>query len=623
MKTYLRILNFVKPYWRHLTISIICTILFAVFNGLSIYLTIPLLSTLFQGGQSQSGQPTMQMSQPSAISTTTSILPQWVVKLGHDVSDTFNNFVLQENKLDSLFRICLLVVIAFLFKNIFGYLQAYFLSYVEEGSMKDLRNAAYKHLHLLPMSYFKQERVGNLISRITNDVNVVQSSISAGFLNLIREPITIVVFIGIAVSISWKLTLLAFVVLPFSMLIIAGIGLKLRKHSTAIQAKMADITSVLQETISGVKIVKAFGMEGYENNKFKNETYKYFRLMLRIVRIRNSSSPITEFLSVIVGAVIIYYGGVLVLQNHTLEASQFMGFLLAIFQTMPPIKELSTVNNRIQESSAAGDRIFEILDTQPAIKDAVNAKQVKEFSDSICFNKLSFHYEDSEELVLDDINFEVKKGEIVALVGPSGGGKSTLVDLIPRFYDPTGGQILIDGIDIKKVKVDNLRALMGIVTQETILFNESIRNNIAYGLEDYPIEKIVDAAKTANAHNFILEFPEGYETVIGERGLKISGGQRQRISIARAILKNPQLMIFDEATSALDNESELLVQEAIERMMINRTSIVIAHRLSTIRNATRIIVLDKGKIIQTGTHEELIRDETGLYNKFYEMQFRD
>jgi len=618
MKTYLRILNFVKPYWKHLSISIVCTILFAIFNGLSIYLTIPLLGTLFQGGQS-----TIQMSQPAAISNSTSILPNWVVKIGHDLSDTFNNFVLQGNKLDSLFRICLLVVIAFLFKNIFGYLQAYFLSYVEEGSMKDLRNAAYKHLHLLPMSYFKQERVGNLISRITNDVNVVQSSISAGFLNLIREPITIVVFIGIAVSISWKLTLLAFVVLPFSMLIIAGIGLKLRKHSTAIQAKMADITSVLQETISGVKIVKAFGMEGYENNKFKKETYKYFRLMLRIVRIRNSSSPITEFLSVIVGAVIIYYGGVLVLQNHTLEAAQFMGFLLAIFQTMPPIKELSTVNNRIQESSAAGDRIFEILDTKPAIKDAPNAQQLKEFSNSICFNKLSFHYEDSEELVLDNINFEVKKGEIVALVGPSGGGKSTLVDLIPRFYDPTGGQILIDGIDIKQVKVDNLRALMGIVTQETILFNESIRNNIAYGLEDYPIEKIIDAAKTANAHNFILELPEGYETVIGERGLKISGGQRQRISIARAILKNPQLMIFDEATSALDNESELLVQEAIERMMINRTSIVIAHRLSTIRNATRIIVLDKGKIIQTGTHEELIQDEKGLYNKFYEMQFRD
>jgi len=622
MKTYLRILNFVKPYWKHLSISIVCTIMFAVFNGLSIYLTIPLLTTLFQEGQTQSEQTSLSITS-SAVGNTTSILPGWVLKAQHSLSDTFNNFVLSGDKLDSLLKICFLVVIAFFLKNIFGYLQAYFLSYVEEGSMKDMRNAAYEHLHQLPMSYFKQERVGNLISRITNDVNVVQSSISAGFLNLIREPLTIVVFIGIAVSISWKLTLLAFVVLPFSMLIIAGIGLKLRKHSTAIQAKMADITSILQETISGVKIVKAFGMEGYENNKFKKETYSYFRMMLRIVRIRNSSSPITEFLSVIVGAIIIYYGGVLVLQTHALKAAEFMGFLLAIFQTMPPIKELSTVNNRIQESSAAGDRIFEILDTKPAIEDAKNPHLLKTFTSSIAFENLSFHYDDSDEQVLSDINFEVKKGEIVALVGPSGGGKSTLVDLIPRFYDPTGGRILMDGIDIREVKVQNLRAQMGIVTQETILFNESIRNNIAYGLEGYPIEKIVEAAKTANAHNFILELPDGYDTIIGERGLKISGGQRQRISIARAILKNPQIMIFDEATSALDNESELLVQEAIERMMINRTSIVIAHRLSTIRNATRIIVLERGKIIQTGTHEELIRDENGLYNKFYEMQFRD
>jgi len=622
MKTYIRILNFVKPYWKHLSISIVCTIMFAVFNGLSIYLTIPLLETLFQEGQPQSVQSKVQITQ-SPVANTTSVLPDWITKFGQNLSDSFNNFVLQGDKLDSLLRVCFLVVVAFLLKNIFGYLQAYFLSYVEEGSMKDLRNAAYKHLHQLPMSYFKQERVGNLISRITNDVNVVQSSISAGFLNLIREPLTIIVFIGIAVSISWKLTLLAFIVLPFSMLIIAGIGLKLRKHSTAIQAKMADITSILQETISGVKIVKAFGMEDYENNKFKRETYSYFRMMLRIVRIRNSSSPITEFLSVIVGAVIIYYGGVLVLQSHTLKAAEFMGFLLAIFQTMPPIKELSTVNNRIQESSAAGDRIFEILDTEPAIKDIDDASELKTFTNALAFKHLSFNYDDSDDMILDDINFEVRKGEIVALVGPSGGGKSTLVDLIPRFYDPTGGQILIDGIDTKQVKVHDLRALMGIVTQETILFNESIKNNIAYGLDNYPVDKIIEAAKTANAHNFIMELPDGYETVIGERGLKISGGQRQRISIARAILKNPQLMIFDEATSALDNESELLVQEAIERMMVNRTSIVIAHRLSTIRNATRIIVLNKGKIIQTGTHEELIQDENGLYNKFYEMQFRD
>jgi subfamily B ATP-binding cassette protein MsbA len=386
---------------------------------------------------------------------------------------------------------------------------------------------------------------------------------------------------------------------------------------------MADITSILQETISGVKIVKAFGKEEYENKKFLAETKNFFRLMLKITRIRNASSPITEFLSIVVGVVIIYYGGELVLEQKTLKAAEFLGFLFAIFQMMPPIKELSSVVNRIQESSAAGDRVFEIIDTDPVIFNIENPKLINSFNDSIEFKNVSFQYDDSPELILDNVNFKVKRGEIIALVGPSGGGKTTLVDLIPRFHDPTGGSILIDGIDIKEIKIENLRSMMGIVTQETFLFNESIKKNIAYGLGDYPEDKIFEASKTANAHNFICELPEGYETIIGERGVKISGGQRQRISIARALLKNPPIMIFDEATSALDNESELLVQEAIDRMMVNRTTFVIAHRLSTIRNASRIIVIDSGKIVQMGKHEELIEDVNGLYKKFYEMQFRD
>lgn len=497
------------------------------------------------------------------------------------------------------------------------------MTYVEYGAMKDLRDQAYQHLHQLPMSFFKKERVGNLISRFTNDVTIVQASITAAFLNLIREPLTIIVFLLIALSISWQLTIMALIVLPFTMLIIWWIGLKLRKQSGKIQQKMADITSILQETISGVKIVKAFGMEHYENKKFLRETQNYFRLILKIVRVRNLSSPLTEFLSVIIGVFIIYYGGILVLQENTLKASEFLGFLFAIFQLMPPIKELSSVNNRIQESSAAGDRIFEILDTKPNISDYENSKVKDKFEKSIKFENVTFLYEDSVEPVLTDISFTVEKGEILALVGPSGGGKSTLVDLIPRFYDPTSGKIFIDGIDLRDIKIQNLRKLMGIVTQETFLFNESIRNNIAYGLQDCPLEKIIEAAITANAHNFILEMPEGYDTVIGERGVKISGGQRQRLSIARAILKNPDIMIFDEATSSLDNESEILVQEAIERMMVNRTTVVIAHRLSTIRNAHRILVLDRGKIVQLGNHEDLIADEKGLYRKFYEMQFRD
>jgi subfamily B ATP-binding cassette protein MsbA len=618
LKTYFRILNFVKPYWKHLSLSVIFTILFALLNGLSVYLTIPLLDTLFQESIRKE-----TVAQTSTIEKASSILPDWIVKIGDNISDSFNEFVFSGNKTEALMKICFMVLFAFFLKNIFSYLQAYFMTYVEYGAMKDLRDLAYQHLHQLPMSFFKQERVGNLISRFTNDVTIVQSSITAAFLNLIREPLTIIVFLIIAVSISWQLTLMALIVLPFSMLIIWWIGIKLRKQSARIQSKMADITSILQETISGVKIVKAFGMEVYENKKFFRETRTYFKMILKIVRVRNISSPLTEFLSVIIGVFIIYYGGVLVLQENTLKASEFLGFLFAIFQLMPPIKELSSVNNRIQESSAAGDRIFEILDTKPAIRDYENSRSIEKFQKSLVFENVNFSYEDSVESVLNDISFSVARGEILALVGPSGGGKSTLVDLIPRFFDPTSGKIYIDGIDVKDIKIQSLRKLMGIVTQETFLFNESIKNNIAYGLEEYPFEKIIEAAKAANAHNFILEMPEGYETIIGERGVKLSGGQRQRLSIARAILKNPDIMIFDEATSSLDNESEILVQEAIERMMVNRTTFVIAHRLSTIRNATRILVLDRGRIVQLGKHEDLIADEKGLYYKFYEMQFRD
>jgi subfamily B ATP-binding cassette protein MsbA len=618
MKTYIRILEYVKPYWKHLTLSVVFTILFAIFSAISVYLTIPLLDTLFQESSNME-----MIHQSSAVDKTIAIFPDWVIHLKDDLVNAFNHFVFRGDKIQVLFNICILVFFSFLLKNIFGYLQAYFLALTEYASMKDLRDVVYQHLHQLPMSYFKQERVGNLISRLTNDVTAVQASISATFLNLIREPLTIIMFLGIALSISWRLLLLSFLVLPVTMVIITWIGFILRRYSTAIQAKMADITSILQETISGVKIVKAFGMEKYENKKFMDETNSFLKLILKVVRIRNTSSPITEILSVIVGVIIIYYGGILVLHDKTLTASEFIGFLFAIFQLMPPIKELSSVNNRIQESSAAADRIFEILDTQPAIRNIEHPIKFDTFKDSIEFRNVSFHYEDSDELILDNLSFKVKKGEILAFVGPSGGGKSTLVDLIPRFYDPSSGTILLDNMDIKDIRIEDLRRQMGIVTQETFLFNESITKNIAYGLSEFPFEKIVEASKTANAHNFIMEMPHGYDTIIGERGVKISGGQRQRLSIARALLKNPEIMIFDEATSALDNESELLVQEAIERLMINRTTFVIAHRLSTIRNANNIIVLDRGKVIQYGTHDELIQNEKGLYRKFYEMQFRD
>ncbi len=617
MNTYFRILKFVKPYSGHLAMSVVFTVLYALLNGASVYLTIPLLDTLFQESLNS------PQTAAAAHNNANSIIPDWISSIANKVSESFNQFIFTGDTTEILLKICGLILIAFLGKNFFGYLQAYFLAFVEQGVIKDIRNKAYRHLHKLPMGYFKNEKTGNLISRITNDVNIIQQSVSAVFLNMIREPLTIIVFLGIAISISSNLTFFSFVILPFSLAIIGYIGKILRKQSTVIQRKMADITTVLHETITGVKVVKAFGMEEYENKKFESETNKFFRLILRMVRVRNIASPTTEFLSVVVGVALIFYGGKLVLVEHSLKASEFLGFLFAIFQLMPPIKELSSVNNRIQESSAAGDRIFEILDTEPSIRDIPDAVEEIVFEDKIAYENIAFKYEDSDEYVLKNINFAVKKGQIVAFVGSSGAGKTTLVDLLPRFYDPTGGKISIDGIDIKNIRIHTLRKMMGIVTQETVLFNESVRSNIAYGLGEYPEEKIIEAAKAANAHDFILQLSNGYDTIIGEKGTKLSGGQRQRISIARALLKNPPIMIFDEATSALDNESEVLVQEAIERLMNDRTTFVIAHRLSTIRNADRIMVLDKGEIVQEGKHDELIAVEDGEYKKLYDLQFRD
>ena len=616
MKTYLRVLSYIKPFKKHLAASIAFTILYAILNGASVTLTIPLLDTLF--GQTQS------VHTEQVIQKTVKVPAMKVVdNLEELITTTFKEIVFSGTQNQIIVKICLLLFITFSLKNIFGYLQSYYLAFVEQGMIRDLRNEAYFHLHKLPMSYFKNEKTGNLISRVTNDVYAVQTSVSAVFLNMVREPFSILVFLFIALAISWRLTLFSLLVLPVSAGIIGWIGLKLRKQTSILQAKMSEITTTLHETITGVKIVKAFSMEDYENKKFSTQTFSFFKTILKINRIRNAAPHITEVLSVIVGCVMIYFGGQLVLVEKTLSASNFITFLLAIFQMMPPIKELSSVNNRIQESSAAAERVFEILDTEPRIKNVDSPVAKNDFESQIEFENVSFHYDDSDELILDSLNIKVEKGKVLAIVGSSGAGKTTMVDLIPRFYDPSSGRILLDGTDLKEVRIEDIRKMMGIVTQETILFNETVRSNISYGIENCTDEKIIAAAKAANAHNFVLELPHGYDTIIGEKGTKLSGGQRQRLSIARALLKNPPIMILDEATSALDNESEVLVQEAIERLMAERTTFVIAHRLSTIRNADRIIVLDKGKIVQDGKHDDLLAQESGIYRKLYELQFRD
>lgn len=614
--TYLRLMHFVKPYKKYLAGSIISTVFFSIFSGASIGLTIPLLNTLFNMGNPQ----------PLGVSQATGI----VDKIKTSLADLFNRYVFEGTKSQALFKICVIIVVAFFLKNAFGYVQAYLMAFVEQGFMRDIRNALYRKLQELSIGYFTNERTGTLISRITNDVTVINSGISASFVTLVREPLMIIVYLVFALSLSWRLTLIAFVVIPFALLIISRIGMRLYKESDVSQRRMADITSVLQETISGMKIVRAFGMEHFEIKKFEEHTQSYYRSIKKITNIRNLASPITEFLSIMAGGIIIFYGGMQVLQSGMLSPSEFMGVLLAVFQIMPSVKELTTVSNRIQESAAAGNRIFEVIDEEGKLPEPPDAAVLDGFRKEMEFQNVWFSYpltrigkaqKNPYTYVLKDVSFSVRKGEILAIVGPSGGGKSTMIDLVPRFYDPTKGSILIDGIDLRNVRVESLRSLIGIVTQETILFNDSVRNNIAYGLTDFSMERIMAAATAANANEFIQQLPSGYDTIIGERGTKLSGGQRQRLSIARALLKNPPIMIFDEATSALDSESEMLVQEAIERLMKNRTSIVIAHRLSTIKNADRIIVVDGGEIVQIGKHEDLVRQKGGIYKKLYEMQF--
>lgn len=613
MSFYTRVLRYLRPYWLKLAASVGCSFMFSIFSGMSIYLIIPLLETLFfhpaPAAAAASAQPT------------TSILPDWLLALKDDIARTFQDLVFRENPLDSLLNICIIVVISFFFRNLFGFIQSNLMMAVEQGLTRDVRNDLYRHIHALPLAYFTNERTGDLISRIMNDVPVIDTGISATFETMIREPLLIAVYLAITLMISWQLTLIAFVVFPLALLVISWIGRRVHKESTLVQERIADLTSLLHETISGVKVVKAFGMEEFENRKFAREGQSYLDTILSVTRIRNLASPSTEFLSAAAGGVIIWYGGRLVLQQEALKASEFITFLLAIFQLMPPVKALSTVNNRIQEATAAGKRAFEILDTEPGIRDSASPITLTDFQSSIEFHNVSFHYEVGDP-VLQGVSLTIRKGEVVAIVGPSGAGKSTLVDLVPRFYDPTGGAITIDGHDLRDVELKSLRDKIGIVTQETILFNDTVRNNIAYGLEECPIERVAEAARAANAHNFISDMPNGYESLIGERGVKISGGERQRLALARAILKNPPILILDEATSSLDTESEILVQEAIERLMAGRTSIVIAHRLSTVQHADRIVVIESGKVVETGRHTDLLKKRGGLYKKLFDLQFR-
>lgn len=632
MNLYLRVLSYVKPYWYYMVGAMVCMACFALTSSATVWVALPFLQTLFgqetvqtvphgqpeQSGQAgQGGQLDMAQDSADRLEQRTGM-----TGLRETLKERTNDLIRRPTKQATLERLCLIILFILLVKNISSYLQAYLMAYAENGVIKDLRNHLYTHLHRLSLAYFHRERTGELISRVSYDVLKINGTISAAFGTLIKEPMLVAVFLAILLILSWQLTLVSLVLLPLSVFVITTVGRRLRRSSTASQEAMADLTSTLQETVSGMRVVKAFNMASFETGKFKRQTQHYFRTLLRLTHMHNLASPITEILGSVVGLAILWYGGRQVLEGGLLAPEDFLTFFLALFSMMKPVKELGQVHNRIQEGIAAADRVFSVLDTAPEITDAPDAVQLPDLRREIRIDRVTFQYDPALAPALEEIDLVVRSGETVALVGPSGGGKSTLVDLVARFYDPTVGRIEIDGKDLRSVTVASLREKMGIVTQDVILFNDTVRNNIAYGVTGMPLDRIRSAAAAANADAFIEQLPEGYDTFLGERGVRLSGGQRQRIAIARAILMDPQILIFDEATSSLDTESELLVQEAIDRLMKDRTALVIAHRLSTVQKADRVVVVDRGRIVQAGVHGTLIRED-GLYRKLYNLQFRD
>lgn len=538
------------------------------------------------------------------------------------LKDSLNYFLTlkvdQEGPVAALVFICIASIIIFFLKNAFRYAAMYVLAYLRTGMVKDIQDKLYIKTLDLPIGYFSETRKGDLLARMTSDVKEVEGSIINSLESLAREPITILIVLISMLAISPQLTLFVFIFLPIAGFLISVVGKRLKAQSLEAQKETGTFLSFLEETLGALKIIKGFNAEKKLTTRFTESTSRFKKIMTSVLQRKGLASPFSEFLGVTVVITVLWYGGSLVLGNKsTLSPQEFMGYIGLFYTIINPVKAITTVNYNIKKGNASAERIFEVLDTENSIKDVINSKEITGLRDNLTLSNVSFKYED--DYVLKNFNLKVSKGHTVALVGQSGSGKSTIANLVTRFYDVNEGEISIDGENIKNIKKKSLRSLMGLVTQDSILFNDSVKNNIGLGKEGATEEEIIAAAKIANAHNFITELPNGYETNIGDSGNKLSGGQKQRLSIARAVLKNPPIMILDEATSALDTESERLVQDALEKMMRNRTSIVIAHRLSTIQNADSIIVLNKGKITEQGTHKELMKSAKG-YKKLVEMQ---
>ncbi len=603
MKNFFRIVQYILPYKGKVALNVIFNLLSVVFSLFSITMAIPFLGILFNI------QEPVYERVPFSLSLNA---------LMHNFNYYISLLIENRGAFYALVLIGIVVIFTSLLKNGFKYLAMYFLTPIRNGVVKDIRNAMYKKSIELPLAYYTRERKGDIISRMTNDVQQIEISVISSLEMVFREPITILVYLSSLVVLSPHLTLFVLILLPLSGLVIGRIGKSLRNTALRSQSRLGSILSVMEETLTGLRVIKAFNAEEKMNFKFRELNKKYTRLMNRLYRKHYLASPMSEFLGTLVVVIIMLYGGSMVLQGQAgLSPNGFIGYLLIFSQIINPAKSFSQAFYNIQKGMASADRIDDVLKAENIITESPEAIPKPTFESEIIFRNVSFQYEN--EPVLKNVNLTISKGQKVALVGQSGAGKSTLVDLIPRFYDTSMGEILLDGFPIKNLKIKDLRNLMGNVNQEPILFNETFYNNIAFGVNEVTEEEVIRAAKVANAHEFIIRTPEGYQTNIGDRGSKLSGGQRQRISIARAILKNPPILILDEATSALDTESEKLVQEALYNIMQNRTSIVVAHRLSTVVNADLICVMQEGRIVEQGTHHELL-EKNGIYKKLHSLQ---
>ena len=604
MNYFKQILRFAKPYKGYAVLNIISNIFYALFGTLAMVSLFPMLNVLFGKSKRIDSKPIWEGF-------------SGLKDYGEDYLNYFVTQKANEGNDDVLIFMIVLIISLFLLKNIFNYLAMYFITFLRNGTLKDIRNELYDKITDLPLSYFSEKRKGDIMARISTDVLEIQHSFLSILELIVREPLMILFTITAMLLISVKLTLFVFIFIPISGFLISLVGKSLKRKSDKVQKEQGEFLSIIEETLGGLKIIKRFNSENIFSRKFRESTTRFFNFSNTLLNRKNLAGPTSEFLGISVIAILLWYGGQMVLQEESLDPSLFIAYMALAYNILTPAKAISKASYSVKKGNAAAERVLEILNTVSPLKDKPNAIIIKEFASTIELKNVYFKYEN--DYVLKDFSITVEKGKTIALVGQSGSGKSTISNLVTRFYDVNKGSITIDGQDIRDLTKHSLRELMGLVTQDSILFNDSVKNNILLGKENASDEEVIEALKIANAWEFVKDLPKGINTNIGDSGNKLSGGQKQRLSIARAVLKNPPIMILDEATSALDTESEQLVQVALENMMKNRTSIVIAHRLSTIKNAHTIIVMRKGKIVEQGKHQELL-DKKGVYSKLVKMQ---